>query len=111
MTAALILAVLAFLPDDNPTAYVLPPSAHTLVGKLQDAGARVEELREDLEVDARTPGGAAKPTNLSARSFILRAGQSVDPRAKELIDAFAKELRGGSQEQDVLELVSPTPLH
>jgi dipeptidyl-peptidase 4 len=111
MFASFLLIVVAFIPNDKPSAYILPPSAQSLVGKLQDAGARVEQLREDLEVDARTLGGSIKPTSVSAGSFILRTGQPVDLKAKELIDAFAGESRGGSQDEDVLELPTPAPLH
>jgi len=111
MIASFVFAFLLVVADEKPAAYVLPPSAQSLVGKLQDAGLRVEELREDLEVDVRTSSGAVKPASAVAGSFVLRTGQAGDSKGKQLLDAFAKEGQSGSNDGDILELPSLPLLH
>jgi dipeptidyl-peptidase-4 len=111
MVASFVFAFIAVAFDERPAAYVLPSTARSLVGSLQDAGARVEELREDLELDARAPGGAVRPTTVAAGSFVLRTGQTADPKAKELLQAFAKQGSEGSDDGPVLELPTAPPLH
>jgi dipeptidyl-peptidase-4 len=111
MLSIFVVAAFAFAPADKPHAYILPPNAEALVGRLQDAGAAVDELREDVELDVRSTGSSVQPRMIQAGSFIVRTGQKADEPAARMITAFAQDSRTGSQDDGVFELLNSAPLH
>lgn len=108
-------------------AHVLPASAATAVVRLQRAGVRVEELREQVEVDAEVyrAGGvtrAAMTVRVESRGlepgmFVVRADQTLGMLAGSLLEpgdglAMWNVLDGvpAGEGFAVMRLIEPTPM-
>lgn len=106
-------------------AHVLPASATHTVEQLQRLGVRVEELREQVEIDAEVvrPAGVTRhaatvrlePRRLEPGMFVIRADRVFAPWASALLEPGASgghAVRAGRADADfaILRLMTPTPL-